>query len=588
MPVTGSPDQEVPFGAIPLPPESTKRDPATGIPGAAPNFGDFMLPHVYTFQAVTSSPSKVYRPSDEALKASYDNAKFMRNDLVVRECTDARQRAVALLDWHIEPEDEKDPQQVELCANLTKLCERIPRFMQYRENLLHATWFGKYGVSHKWGWENVSGAMRVAVKKWKPVHGDKIVFRFDDGSHSYEDEQVGIRVGAGYQSGKTIDQRQVEATDYGLAYFLDRWERSLIAIHKHYIEDGEYEDPNNAGRIHGVGLRSVIYWTWYQKQETLAFLMEFLERSATGIEIWYYPYGNKEAEDKTRQAAQERIGQGRNIIMVPRPMGEEGQAYGVERIEPGMAGAEAIKTIITEYFGHLIKRYILGQTLTSEAAGTGLGSNLADIHLGTFLDIIRYDARLLEETITTDLLEPLKRYNFPEFAGVRVKFVIETEQADVGAKLEAYLKAFQMGLRFKATDVAELIGVAMPSPDDEELSMAAQKQQDAANQAAAQPPGMDAGGAPGGAEQEKESKALAPGEIPGADALGGDGASAGDSLEQGDTGKLLAFLRARGAILEPGVNAADAYSAGQPSQYAGNANGRSPHSENSERQRVLA
>lgn len=490
---------EVPYGATPLSPK-LGTDPAQGVPGEPPNFGRQILPHVYTFQAITGSPAKVYRASDEAIKHSLENARFMRNDLVIMECLEQRQRACALLDWHLEPEDDKDPAQKQLCEDLTKIMKRIPRFMQYRESLLDATWYGKQGCEHRFGWMNVAGQMRIGLKAWQPVHGDKIVFRFDDGSGEHEDGRVGIRVGAGYGLGN-MEHRKVEPTDWGLAYFLEDWERSLIAIHKHRIEDGEYEDPYAAGKIHGIGIRSRIYWTWFQKQEALAMLMEFMERSALGIEIWYYPFGNPEAEEKTRTAAQERIGEGRNIIMVPRPVGDDGNMYEVQRIEPGMAGAETMRDIIETYFGHLIKRYILGQTLTSEASGTGLGSNLADVHLGTFMSIVRYDAALLEESITTDLVEPLKRYNFPQMAGHHVRFVIDTEVENPEEKLAAWKTAYEMGLELKAEAVAAIIGASMPMEGDKTLSKAAQDQQAAQTQAMAAgmaQPGADpmAGGPP--------------------------------------------------------------------------------------------
>ena len=38
----------------------------------------------------------------------------------------------------------------------------------------------------------------------------------------------------------------------------------------------------------------------------------------------------------------------------------------------------------------------------------GLGSNLASVHLDTYLQIIKYDATNLEETITTDLVKVLR------------------------------------------------------------------------------------------------------------------------------------------------------------------------------------
>ncbi len=463
--------------------DTRAKDPAADIDGMPPNYGEGLAPHVITFQGIISSVSRVYRPSDEAIKDSLENARFMLNDPMVTECIEQRQRSTALLDWHLEPDDDNDVLQTWLCEEITKIIKKIPRFMQYRENLLRALWYGRYGVQQRWKWKRIGKHERLCIDSWVPVNGDKIVFRYDDGTNEYDPNQVGIRVGAGFTTGSSIAKRwsvdklnKVEPTDYGLAYFLEVYERDLLAIHKHMIEDGEYEDPQSASKIHGLGIRSRIYWAWYQKQEAMAWLMEYMERSAWGMEIWYYPSGNDEAEAKTRKAAEERIGAGRNIILVPRPLGEEGMAYGVERIEPGLAGADLLHNILQSYFGHQIKRYILGQTLTTEADSTGLGSNLASIHLDTYLQIVKYDAINLEETLTTDLVDVVKRLNWPMYADVPIHFKIETESPDVQGKLEAWQRAYEMGCKLKESDVMDLIGAAMPERGDTVLE-APEKQQ---------------------------------------------------------------------------------------------------------------
>ena len=474
--------------------EPQPKDPADGIRGMPPNLGRPPFPHVVTFQSLIGTASKTYRASDEALQHSLENSRFMRNDPTIMECLEARQRGVALLNWHLEPADAKSDDQNELCRKLTEIIEETPRFMQYRECLDHAIWYGRYANTHQWGWKPIGGQQRLCVTKWNPVHGDKLVFKWSDGS-------VGIRVGGQFGTGDWYQWHQLErasdkiqVTDYGMAYFLDAWERSLLAIHKHMIEDGAYEDPWSAGSIHGVGIRSRIYWCWYQKQECLAQLMEYLERSAHGIELWYYPMHNKEAEEKTRTAAQERIGN-RNIVLVPKPVGDDGDVFGVEHIEPGLAGVEALERIVSGYFGHLIKRYILGQVLTSEAEATGLGSGVADLHLDTYLQIIRYDSTNLEETLTTDLVEPVKLFNFPAAARIRVKFKIDTESPDVAAKLEGWERAYNMGVKLKAQAVMDLIGAPAPDASDEVLQHPQFQQQAAGGQPGMGQPGQFGNGA---------------------------------------------------------------------------------------------
>ena len=312
-------DSETPFGArVDNPEEPSRLDPSTrhdkaidpglAVPGAPFNFGQEVLPHAATFTGVITSHSKVYRPSDEALRHSAANARFMRNDPMVMEPLELRQKSVAMLDWHIEPEDQSNEEQKRVAAELERIIKRTPRFMQYREVMLHANWYGRYAISNRWASRRIGGKMRYGISAWVPVHGDKLVFRYDDGSGDHRPGQVGIRVGANALS--VADHRRfweaaskkIEATDFGLAYFLDGWERSGLSIHKYMVEDGEWEEPYNAGRIHGVGIRSRIYWAWYQKQEALAMMLEYLERSAAGVEIWYYPMGNPQAEAKAKEA----------------------------------------------------------------------------------------------------------------------------------------------------------------------------------------------------------------------------------------------------------------------------------------------
>ncbi len=94
---------------------------------------------------------------------------------------------------------------------------------------------------------------------------------------------------------------------------------------------------------------------------------------------------------------------------------------------------------------------------------------MADIHLGTFLDILKYDATNLEETITTDLVHPLQQWNFPSSTGVLLRFVIDTESQDSDKVLNAYKQAWDMGARIKATDVYDAIGASMPTYADDVL-----------------------------------------------------------------------------------------------------------------------
>lgn len=463
-----------------------KRDRVTGrVDWQPPNGGRYPIAHIDTFLNRYTSLASVYRDYDEALLDSRDNARFMRNDVGVRECLDSRQRSVAMLDWHVEPEDAKSGSQREFCSLLETICRRISHFTEYRRNCQHAIWYGKYAIQHRWAAQIIQGkSVYMPTPRhqddwgWRPMNGDKLVFRQQRPDRqmpagAYEG-QLGIRVGSSHRAGDVINGRwAVEPTDYGLGYFLSPSERRLLLVHKHHIEDASYEDGLRAGSIYGVGIRSVIYWEWIQKQETMAFLMEFLERMAGGIQIWKYPQGNQQAQAEAQAAAEAYNSGQEHILLVPVPAGETGSQYGVEIIEPGFQGIDTLHSLLTEYFGHRIKRYILGQILSSESAATGLGSGVAELHTDTLMQILKSDATNLEETLTGDLLESIIRINVQKGVwsepGFRPRFVIETEEPDIESKLKAWTNLLDRGLPLRKTDLYAMIGAAAPGPSDDVL-----------------------------------------------------------------------------------------------------------------------
>ncbi len=119
------------------------------------------------------------------------------------------------------------------------------------------------------GVKNIKGKRRTCLVRWEPRNGDKLVFRFDTGDGRYSGDQVGIRIGTMGQSRGFLNPKQIQNTEHGPVYWLNDYERQLISIHKHTREDGDFEDPYSSSRIHGVGIRSRIYWTWYAMVECL-------------------------------------------------------------------------------------------------------------------------------------------------------------------------------------------------------------------------------------------------------------------------------------------------------------------------------
>lgn len=426
------------------------------------------VPHVATFQGFANTLARTYFPTDEAIRQAWENSRYMRNDLSVMECVEMRRRSVALLEWRVVPDDPNSSEQNAAARLVEKIIRRTPRFLQFRENLLYALWYGKYGVQMQWGETNIEGSPYYYVYNWVPVNGDKIVYKVLYGT-PYEKETIGIRIGYGSNYVEKEEQNQILPTDRGNAYFLTDEQRDRFIVHRHLIEDGDYDDPYSGGSIFGVGIRSRIYWTWYLMKETLAWLMEYIERSATGFEIWYYPAGNEQARDAIKQAAENRQGHSGNIVLVPQMEGQMGPSYQMQRIEPSMAGADTCMQIVKEFFQHQIKRYILGQTLTTESAGTGLGSNLASIHLETYLQIIKYDALNLEETLT-ELVEKVRKFNFPQLNEGCLRFHIETDEIDHQDKLNSIRTLYDMGAPISRDQAFSAAGMTAPKENEAVLT----------------------------------------------------------------------------------------------------------------------
>lgn len=445
--------------------EATLQDAPDMHPGAPPNWGKDVVNHIDTIAGQAGLWGAAYLNADEAIRDNLQNSERMRADCGIMECLEARYRASALLKWHVAPDDKDSLEQKELAKHMTKILELTPDFVGFRIWLNEAIYFGRSGIANKFASEQIDGKRRIALGHWEPRHGDKLAFRMSDGSNGVDPRQVGIRVST--VTVKNLNSKQIEPTSEGMVYWFNPQERKTFALHKHMREDGPFEDPFSAGRIHGVGVRSRIYWTWYQMVECMQRALEYLDRSAFGVELWRYPGGSKQAKVAVQDAATRQISGGRSIILVPTFAGDQADQYGVEHIEPGLQGFDRLLQVIKEIFMMKIKRYILGQTLTSEAEATGLGSGVADAHMATFADIVHCDAQRLAESITNDYLRPLQLWNFPASRHIRLRFEIDTESEQAEKKMEAIIKAIGVGVRVKVSDVAGAAGISVPTKDDE-------------------------------------------------------------------------------------------------------------------------
>lgn len=454
------------------------------------------VPQIVTFAGFAGQLGKVYRNPDEAWRDSRENARHMRKDPAIMECLDARQLSVALFPWHLDTGGDKSDTARELASSMTAILRKVPRFTEYRRSMQDAIWYGRQGMQHNIGDARLKGRrIRTLVADrqdpaWSPINGDKLAFPYDR-------QGLGIRVGwaweghgesrnyANYKQsdpqGKEMDHfwdaraqryRRIEiVSEYGRVYWLDEDEEQRVSVHKHFIEDADFETPLQAGRVHGVGIRDRIYWTWFVKQSTAALLMEYLERSALGFEIWTYPMNNKDALTALQAAAETRSGFGKNIVFVPVIPGQEG-LMDFQHQEIQMSGMELFNSLIHEYYEWQIKRLILGQVQSTEPVGGGLGTaGLSDLQGKSLRSILLYDSTNLEETITGGLLAMLRRENRHVLPlnsdGIELYFRIDAAADSSKEIMESIERAYNMGAPIRTESIYQAAGLEKPTDDDE-------------------------------------------------------------------------------------------------------------------------
>lgn len=442
-----------------------------------PMDGRDAVPQIVTFNSLWTSPARTYYNPDQAVLTSVEDAFSMRNDLQIMTHLESRQRMTALLPWHLQVDGSGDKYK-DLVNELTWIINRIPLFTDFRTSLQDAIWYGRAAVQYPWSWvETPNGHRRLvpgdcssdSLLPWTPINGDKLIFKYDNGRPGGLWTSVGIRVPSAAGWGDVLLPedfvKRVEPTQWGMGYFLNPQERQLLTIHKHIIEDGQYERPWRAGAIHGVGIRDRIYQTWFQKQAAMRQLIDIIERVGSGVRIYYFPAHDPEGKKAAEKAAMENRQQ--TALVVPRD-GSGQDLFGVDFVEPNSSGIDNLQRIVHEFFGHQILRYILGQTLSSEAEATGMGSGVAELQGQTLRLIVEYDAKKQDECLT-GLVNRIKDFNFPDCRGVHVRFVSDLESDDVEKKLGAIERAWNMGLEIKKAEVYGLLGTEKPTAADEVL-----------------------------------------------------------------------------------------------------------------------
>jgi hypothetical protein len=424
---------------------------------------DANVPHVYYFVGLYNQASRVYSWRwDECYRNSNENALAMRRDASLMSRMEELYDELTDIPWHLEAENAQDPMQQLAAQEMTQNVQAIPYFARYMRSLCEAIWYGRSGVNQVWGPQDVSGRRAHTVVNHQMLNGDKIQYTWD----GYPSVQIYTPIS------KQIEDRggEVRYTDRNpvLVFNTPYW-RQQLAIHKAWCIDADFFDSEMAGGIHGVGIRNWICWIDFMRKEVLSWMMDFLERTGLGLNIYYYLLGDPQSKQAAEDAARQ---DGRNTVVVWPLVGEQAdrkKGPGFERQEVSLAGAETIQQVI-KYFDDIIERFIIGQTLSSDHRGSGGlgGSGAARFQSDTKYKKIKAYAKPLADTLTMDLLRPMQRFNRPQDR-FRIRWVFDLDDPQMKDRLEAAKTLYLMRVPMKTDEVRSIAGFSKPEPEDETI-----------------------------------------------------------------------------------------------------------------------
>lgn len=442
---------------------------------------DVNLPHVIQFASVVQSSWQTYLHgrADEATRNDPEFARAMRRDASIEGPLEERYLGTASLNWRIEIEDDKDPRRKAIAANLTKVVKATPRLQEMLFCLLEAIWYGKFAQQLVYekremtldgpGGDKIKAKVPV-IKYHEPVHGDSIGFRWNRTPY--------ILVNAA--AIKDVPKTCVIQTTKGRGILLEGSWRSRFIVHHHRARAADFFDVQRAEAIHGVGIRDVLYWTQWLRNEWLGNIADWCERTGLGVRVWYYQHGSDTSKQAVLNAAKNQTD--RTNLLVPRMMNATGKsAESVEFVDTAGTGAELLLKLIG-YLDEIKERYMIGQTLSNKAESTGLGSKVADLHSATKGKIIAADANGLGESLTLDWIRPLMGWMYPGEDPSIARWLFDIEHADPDKMLQAANTAYSMGAQIPEAAVLKLAQIPPAEPGDRIL----------------QQPQQGAGGAPGG------------------------------------------------------------------------------------------
>ena len=473
----------------------------------------FAVPHILTFPSLYQTWAKTYLfdQSDEARRRDRRKAQAMYQDLMIQGLLQERCNPLLNMPWQITSDDPRDPVQQQVVAGLTRMVKKTPNWGWFIRHIQRRLWYGRYGVNLSWHWKpmrvplcsGIKDEVReemvrcLCVKNHGPINGDKISFTFDG---------TPVVLVNATEAG-LLPNANVVSTERGMAMKMSGSYRERILVAKHDPEDADYWEPHAAGAVHGVGIRSRMFWVDSLRRDFLSWVIDLMERIGAGIPIVKYSGGNAEAKREALRTAKQLSR--RTVITMPVFGDNRLNSGGVEVLEAPAQTIAVIQSLVQWIEGQ-IERFVVGQSMSGgvdhdNTAGLG-GASWVDMAKDSKMGILAADANEAAEAITGNDVDPgiltiMKKYTYPWAGYFDCRF--EFNMLENGLeKLEAGIKMAQAGLPVRTDELYAVSPFSMPHPNDHKLGFSQEEQMMMQAQAAQQQALAASMGLPRGAKDE--------------------------------------------------------------------------------------
>jgi len=243
------------------------------------------------------------------------------------------------------------------------------------------------------------------------------------------------------------------------------------------------------GYLGRAGLFRACLWPFLYKAYSIGDFAEFLETYGLPMIIGKFMPGAPPEEKASLMRAVAALGHDARAVM------PEGMAVEIKEITGGASGSHHLAMV--DWADRAQSKVILGQTTSSEARATGLGSGVAELHGQVREDILASDVRQLAGTLTRDLVYPLVALNRPGVDGYRrcPRWVFDLGRAeDLARYADALPKLVGVGFKIPRKWGHEKLRI--PEPDGAEDVLAIPRPEMATPPALREPGRAAARGAP--------------------------------------------------------------------------------------------